>query len=101
MAAHQKGQFWKFHDRLFENYKTLDDAKILEIRKEFGFDTPEFDALMRHPEVRRRVVKDRYEGQLIGVRGTPTVFINGIRLKDKTLEGFQRAIDKELKAQNK
>lgn len=97
MAAHQKGQFWKFHDRLFEHYKELDDEKIMEIRKEFGFDTPEFDALMRRPEVRLQVAKDRNEGQRIGVKGTPTVFINGIRLKDKTLKGFQKAIETALK----
>lgn len=97
MAAHRKGRFWKFHDRLFENYKTLDDKVIQNIRREFGFDTPEFDALARSPEVRTQVARDRSEGQRIGVRGTPTVFINGKRLKDKTLEGFRKAIDRELK----
>jgi len=97
MAAHRNGQFWEFHDRLFENHKVLNDQKILEIRKEFGFDTPEFDALMRTPQVRTRVAQDRAEGQSIGVRGTPAVFVNGKRLKDKTLKGFRMAIDKELK----
>jgi len=97
MAAHRKGQFWKFHDRLFENHKVLNNQKINEIRSEFGFDTPEFDAIMRSPEVRTRVAQDRAEGQQVGVRGTPAVFINGKRLKNKTLEGFRTAIDKELK----
>lgn len=97
MAAHRKGQFWKFHDRLFEHHKVLNDQKIMDIRTEFGFDTPEFDAVMRSPEVRTQVAQDRAEGQQIGVRGTPTVFVNGKRLKDKTLEGFRKAIDKELK----
>ncbi len=98
MAAHRMGQFWKFHDRLFENQKELSDEKIDQIRKAFGFDTPEFDALMRSPEVRSQVAQDRAQGQQVGVRGTPTVFINGKHLKDKTLEGFRSAIDKELKA---
>lgn len=98
MAAHRKGQFWKFHDRLFENFKELNDRVILDIRKELGFDTPEFDALMRSPEVRTHVAQDRTEGQRLGVRSTPAVFINGKHLKDKTLEGFRKAIDKELKS---
>ena len=71
------------------------------MRKEFGFDTPEFTALMNKPEIRARVAKDRNEGQRIGVRGTPTVFINGKRLKDKRLEGFIVAIEKELKLPQK
>jgi protein-disulfide isomerase len=36
------------------------------------------------------------EGRRAGVRGTPTVFINGRRLKDLSLKGFQAAIDKQL-----
>ena len=62
MAAHQKGRFWEFHDRLFEHYKTLDDNKIMEIRKEFGFDNPEFEALIKSPQVRRQVAIDYQEG---------------------------------------
>lgn len=101
MAAHQKGKFWEFYDRLFEHYKTLDDNKIMEIRKALGFDTPEFEAIMDSPQVRSQVALDRNEGQRLGVRGTPTVFINGKRLKDKSLEGFQAAIKKELNALRK
>jgi protein-disulfide isomerase len=101
MAAHQKGKFWEFHDRLFENSKTLDTNRFMEIRKTLGFDTPEFDALMSSPKVRSQVALDRNEGQRLGVRGTPTVFINGKRLKDKSLEGFQAAIEKELNALRK
>jgi protein-disulfide isomerase len=36
------------------------------------------------------------EGRRAGVRGTPTIFINGRRLKDLSLKGFQAAIDKQL-----
>jgi protein-disulfide isomerase len=97
MAAHQKGKFWEFHDRLFANSKNLDDAKIKEIRESLGFDTPDFNALVKSTEVRKKVADDRMEGQRNGVRGTPTVFVNGKRLKDKTPKGFTIAIDNELK----
>jgi len=32
-----------------------------------------------------------------GVRGTPAVYINGVQLKDRSLAGFRKAIDAELK----
>ncbi len=99
MAAHRKGRFWEFHDRLFEHHKDLDDDKIDALRKEFGFDTSEFNALIADPQIRAQVARDRSQGQRMGVRGTPTVFINGKQLKDKRLEGFKAAIDKELKKQ--
>lgn len=97
MAAHQKGLFWEFHDRLFANYKTLNDEKIMEIRKALGCDTPEFEKLIKSAQVRRKVATDRQEGQRNGVRGTPSIFINGKRLKDKSLKGFIESIDNELK----
>lgn len=101
MAAHQKGLFWKFHDRLFENHNQLNDQKIMQIRKEFGLDTPEFDTLTKSPELRAKVANDRSEGKALGVRGTPAVYINGKRLQDKSAAGFQKAIDRELKSLNK
>ena len=97
MAAHQKGKFWEFHDQLFANSKSLDDNKIKEIRKTTGLDSPEFETLVKSDAVRRKVAEDLQEGQRLGVRGTPTVFVNGKLLKNKTLDGFSAAIDKELK----
>ena len=73
----------------------------MEIRKEFGFDTPEFDQLMKSSKVRVKVAEDKKEGKQIGVRGTPTVYVNGKLLRDKRLEGFKAAIDKELQAVKK
>jgi protein-disulfide isomerase len=99
MAAHEKGQFWPFHDRLFENHDQLNDAKLQEIRKAFGFDTPEFEKLMKSSKVRIKIAEDKKEGKAIGVVGTPTVFVNGKLLKNKRLEGFKAAIDKALAQQ--
>jgi len=41
------------------------------------------------------------EGRQDGVRGTPTIFIKGIRLRDRSLKGFQAAIDKQLQKMGK
>lgn len=98
VAAHEKGQFWPFHDRLFEHFDKLDDAMLMKIRKEFGFDTPEFDKLMKSSKVRVKVADDKKEGKTVGVTGTPTVFVNGKKLKNKSLDGFKTAIEKELQS---
>ena len=97
VAANEKGKFWEFYKMLFDNYNRINDAKLLEIRKLFGFDRPDFDALMNSDKIRARVSADRDEGLKLGVNGTPTVFINGKRLKNKRPEGFKEAIDAELK----
>jgi protein-disulfide isomerase len=97
VAANEKGKFWEFYKLLFDNYNQINDAKLLEIRRLFGFDTPEFETLMNSAKIRARVSDDREEGIKLGVNGTPTVFINGKRLKNKRPEGFKEAIDAALK----
>lgn len=96
MAAHIKGDFWPIHDRIFENYRRLNDARLAHIRSEFGFDTPEFEELMNSKEVEAMINSDIAQGRSIGVTGTPTVYINGKRVKDKSFEGLKRAIDQAL-----
>ena len=96
MAAHQKGKFWEFHDKLFANYHRMSDEVINDIRKEMKLDTAEFDALMQSPKIQRMIQQDVLQGQNIGVHSTPTVFVNGNMQKDKRLEGFIQTIEKEL-----
>lgn len=50
--------------------------------------------------LRARVNQDMKDGRQAGVRGTPTVFINGRNLRNRSLQGFKAMIDEEL-AKNK
>ena len=97
LAAESQGKFWEFHDRLFENYNKLNDEKIQEISVTVGLNQEEYEKKKKDPAIQQRVNQDLSDGRRAGVRGTPTVFINGIRLRDRSLRGFQAAIDKQLK----
>jgi protein-disulfide isomerase len=47
------------------------------------------------------LVDDDYqEGVNAGVRGTPTIFINGRLLRQRSLDGFAKIIDDELRKVN-
>jgi len=96
MAAEGQGKFWEFHDLLFENYNKLSDQKIQEIAQAVGLNLEEYEKKKNDPAIKRKVRQDFSEGRQAGVRGTPTIFINGIRLRDRSLKGFQAAIDKQL-----
>jgi protein-disulfide isomerase len=103
LAAASRGKFWEYHDRLFarENYGKLNDQKFLDIAKSLGMNPQEFDTKMKDPEIRAKVQRDSAEGKRAGVRGTPTIFINGRLLKNRSLKGFQEQIDRELKGHQK
>ncbi len=96
LAADRQGKFWEFHDLLFENYKQPDDKKIKEIAQQLGLDLKTFENDLKNPEIEAKIQRDIVEGQKVGVRGTPTIFINGRRLKDRSLQGFKTLIDKAL-----
>jgi protein-disulfide isomerase len=96
LAAGSEGKFWEFHDELYKNYNKLSDQKIREIALGLGFDQAEFDKKMNDPKITAMIRQDLRDGVQAGVRGTPTIFINGRRLKNRSLQGFQAAIDKEL-----
>lgn len=96
LAAESQGKFWEFHDLLFKNYNKLNDQKIREIALELGLDQTEFEKKMKDSKITEMIRQDVREGAQADVRGTPTIFINGRRLKDRSLKGFQAAIDKEL-----
>lgn len=96
LAAESQGKFWEFHDLLFRNYNRLNDQKIQEIAQTVGLNQEEYEKMKNDPEIERKIRQDLSDGLQAGVRGTPTVFINGIRLKNRSLMGFQEAIDKQL-----
>lgn len=101
LAAGRQGKFWEYHDRLFDNHQNLSDEKFKEIAGKLELNQPEFENAMKDPEILARVRRDSMDGKNAGVRGTPTIFINGRQLKNRTLQGFQALIDKELAARRK
>ena len=102
LAAGQQGKFWEFHDELFKNYNRLNDQKIQEIVKQLNLDQTKFDENTKSPVEAARVRQDYEEGIRLGVRGTPTVFINGKQFRKKrSMKNMEAVIDGELKAGKK
>ncbi len=95
-VAAKAGKFWDFHDLLFDNQRDLSPGKILDIAVDLGFDRASFEKQMKAPDNYKRIQADIAEGLKAGVKGVPTIFINGRQLKQRTLEGFQTMIDAAL-----
>ena len=99
LAAEPQGKFWEFHDTLFSNYNHLNDQKIQEIAGLLGLDETEFKKQQQSPAITGRIRQDYEEGIRLGVRGTPTVFINGKKLRDRSMKSMQTTIEKEIQKQ--
>ena len=96
LAADRQGKFWEFHDALFKNYKKLNEAKIQEIASNLKLNKANFEKDRKDPLLLNQVQHDINEGINAGVNAVPTVFVNGRKLRKRSLQGFQEMIDKEL-----
>ena len=96
LAADRQGKFWAFHDRLFRENGRLNSRNIQEIGRDVALEMETFNRDLKDPEIREKIHEDMRDAARAGVRGVPTIFINGKRLRNRTLAGFQTVIEKEL-----
>jgi protein-disulfide isomerase len=97
VAAGNQGKFWEMHDELFKISRDLSMGEIRKKAEAIGLDMKKFDADMASPEIEKAVRADLEVGRTADVTGTPTLFINGKRVMNRSLEGMKTMIDEELK----
>jgi len=97
LAAHAQGKFWEFHNKLFENYKALSDARIQEIAKELKLDMEKFNRAIQDPSLQKLIARDIADGRGAGVEGIPALFVNGKLPPEGSLRGLEDLIEAELK----
>jgi protein-disulfide isomerase len=95
MAAGEQGRFWEYHDELFLHQNSLSSEKYLEIAQNMGLDLKKFSLDMMRPSIRKKIKKDISDGKKAGVTGTPTIFVNGRKLKKRGFDAISRLIDNE------
>lgn len=100
IAAQEQGRFWALHDVLFENIRTLSADKMTEYAEQAGLDVERFqkDLEANKSAYEKRVAAEYAEGLRADVRGTPTIFINGKKLRVRSLAGMSQTIDAALVA---
>ena len=96
LAAHEQGKFWEYHDELYANMRQLGAEKYLEIAEKQELDLEKFKKDQGVAEVIKQLERDLQDAKQAGVRGTPTIFINGRKLKERNIVSAQKLIDEEL-----
>lgn len=97
MAAHRQGKFWEFHDQLFAAQQELSQQRIGAIARELKLDMERFERDIKSQELANRLEKDLQDGQQAGVRGTPTIFVNGMLLEQRNAETLRGMVEDALK----
>jgi len=94
--------FWQMHDKIMAAPKKLAVDQLRGYAESLGLDLAEFDKVMADPAQQDALLAaDMTEARKCKVRGTPSVYINGLKLADRKLTGYKARIDAILKGGDK
>ena len=110
-AAGEQGKYWEAHDLLFEKqpewgerHGAPSDAPKPDVRAlfdkyagELGLDKEKYNSAIKENRFAAKLERDKQDGKTLGVRQTPTFFVNGRQLAKLTGADLRALIDEELK----
>ncbi|TAK57050.1 disulfide bond formation protein DsbA [Patescibacteria group bacterium] len=97
LAAGEQGNYWQMHDMLYDNQSVWAGKEnppkdiFLGYAKELKLDLVKLEKSMSDGHLEAQINADRDDALKIGVRGTPTLFINGSMLQGVPSDGELRA----------
>ena len=96
-CAADQGKFWDYHDKLYDNQKSLSKGKLKDYAKQVKLDQAAFESCVNAGTHAKAVETAVDEAAQMGVTATPTIFING-RMVVGALpyDTFERIIQDEL-----
>ena len=109
-AAGEQGKYWQAQEMLFQKQPEWGtkhgpqasapvdiNALFRKYAMELGLDLNKMDAAFAENRYSAKIQRDLKDGQTLGVRQTPTFFVNGRRLARFSEADLRALIDEELK----
>lgn len=92
IAAQRQDKFWEMHDALFQTVNWT-PGTIDETAQRIGLNMEKFRADMASQDIQMQLAKDKSDAQAADVTATPSMFINGRPVRDRTPAALQKMID--------
>lgn len=97
-AAAKQGKFAEYIEILYSNQKALDTESLRGYASRIGLNMSRFEVDFTDPKAAEEIRKDRFDGDAAGVRGTPTFFVNGVKVRELSDTALRSAIQTALKS---
>ncbi len=92
--------FWKMYDSIYDNQDVISASnvydKVMDYAAKAGLNQEVFKACMSAPETTAAIDASIANGNLLEVRSTPTVFVNGRRIVGADSRTVQQYLDYEV-----
>ncbi len=105
MCADEQGKFWEMHSIIYanwnqENQGAYSDPRLRAMAQSLGLDMDAFNECFDANKYKEDIQTDFDLGDEMGVSGTPTVFVNGVKVgaegKIATYEEIAQAVEQML-----
>lgn len=97
-AAREQGKYWEYIHLLMQNQSALGVDKLKTYASDLGLDCARFDAALDSGKFVELVQRDVDDGMKLGLKGTPSLFINGRRVTAKSYEELKASVEAALKS---
>lgn len=96
MCAGDQNAYWQYHEKLFGN-ESLGRDIYTQYAQELSLNLNDFESCMTEQKYKAKIEADSDFAVNLGVRSTPTFFINGLAIVGaQPLDVFKQVIDQEL-----
>ena len=96
-AANRQGKFIEYTERLYASQDSLDKPSLLKLAGELGLNVKQFEIDFTDAKAAAEIKKDQADAEAYGISGTPTIFVNGVKVHSLSAGAFRRAIERALK----
>jgi protein-disulfide isomerase len=95
-AARAQGKFFEYAEILYKNQDKLDAESLKKYAAQIGLNQKQFELDLGSEKFAAAVRQDLKDGTSYGVGSTPTVYVNGVKVRANSAQGFRRAIERAI-----
>lgn len=96
-CAQAQGQFWPYHDLLWQNNSNLSEENLKKIAKELQLNENDFNACLQKQSPAKLIEADISQASELAIIGTPHFYINSQEIVGSaSLADFEKIIEIEL-----
>lgn len=96
-CALEQQKYWQYHDIVFENQQQLTHDHLIHYAKILQLNEEMFTDCLETEQFREEIYKDISDAHNAGVRGTPTLFVNGRKIEGaQPYDVIEKIIEEEL-----
>lgn len=96
VCARYQGKFEAYHDKVFETeLRNPQPADVVRLAGEAGLNATALEGCLDDPQTKADLEKEIAEGNRVGIKATPTVYVNGKKLP--RINDFVLVVDREAR----